>query len=69
MPDHTAIVTALILDRPTCLRCIATKANMTLTELDTTIGIINRVLVLHRTTDRCRACGETDTVLSVDRSH
>jgi hypothetical protein len=67
VPDHVAIVTALILDRPTCLRCIAIKAQITPMKLDTTIEIIDRVLVLHRTTDRCRACGVTDTVLSVDR--
>ena len=67
MPDHAALVTALILDRPTCIRCIAIKSSMTAATLDTTIGIIERVLVLHRSTDRCRVCGVSDTVFYVDR--
>lgn len=67
MANHAAIITALILDRPTCIRCIAVKASMTPAALDTTIGAIETALVLHRLTDRCRVCGVTDTVLSVDR--
>ena len=67
MPDHAAIVTALILDRPTCIRCIAVKSSMPPAALDQTVGAIERVLVLHRTTDRCRVCGATETVLHVER--
>lgn len=67
MPDHAALVTALILDRPTCIRCIAIKSSMTPLAMDTTIGFIERVLILHRSTDRCRVCGVTDTVLSAER--
>jgi hypothetical protein len=67
MPNHAALITALILDHPTCVRCLAVKSSMTLVALDTTIGAIETALVLHRTLDRCRACGATETVLSVSR--
>jgi hypothetical protein len=67
MPDHVALVTALILDRPLCARCIATKSGMRLTVLDQTLATIAAVLVLHRETGRCHACGVTDTVLFLDR--
>lgn len=67
MPDHAAIVTALILDRPTCIQCIAVKSSLSIRDLDQIIGIIERVLVLHRETDRCRVCGATETVFFVDR--
>jgi hypothetical protein len=66
MPDRAALVTALILDRPTCLRCIAIKSALTLAVLDETIEHIQRVLVVHRRADRCRACGVTDAVLYID---
>lgn len=67
MPDHAALVTALILDRPTCIRCIAIKSGLSVRDLDRTVGLIERALVLHRETDRCRVCGATETVLFVDR--
>ena len=67
MPDHAAIVTALILDRPTCLRCMGVKASMSVRDLDRTVAAIEHALVLHRVTDRCRGCGETATTLSIDR--
>jgi hypothetical protein len=67
MPDHAAIVRALILERPTCIRCIAIKSGMTPAALDATVGAIERVLALRRATDRCRVCGETTAVLSADR--
>jgi hypothetical protein len=67
MPDHAALVTAMILDRPTCLRCIGVKSSMSAALLDRTVGAIERVLDLHRVTDRCRVCGETAVTLSIDR--
>ena len=67
MPDRTALVTALILDRPLCIRCLAAKAGGALTDLDAVIDNVEKALILHRIVDRCRACGSTEITFSVDR--
>ena len=67
MRDRTALVTALILDRPLCIRCLAAKAGGTLADLDAVIGNVETALVLHRLVDRCRACGDTEITFSVDQ--
>jgi hypothetical protein len=67
MADHVALVINLIVDRPSCLRCIAVKSSMTPLALDQVVRTIATVLVLNRVTDRCRVCGTTGTVLYVDR--
>ena len=67
MPDNVALVTALIIDRPMCVRCIAVKSGLTPLVLDEAVGTIATVLVLHRVTDRCRVCETIGTVLYVDR--
>jgi hypothetical protein len=67
MSDRTALVTALILDRPLCIRCLAAKSGGTLAELDAVIDNVEKALILHRLVDRCRACGNTEITFSVDR--
>jgi len=67
MPEKTALITALILDRPMCLDCIATKAGMSGTEAEAIIRAIAAVLELHREPARCRACGTSAPVLSLER--
>lgn len=67
MPYRAALITALILDRPMCSDCIAEKAGLSAADLDATLTTIRAVLQLHSGMDRCRTCGLTTTVLSVDR--
>jgi hypothetical protein len=67
MPDRTALVTALILDRPLCIRCLVAKAGGSLADLDAVIASVEKALLLHRIVDRCRACGTTEITFSVDR--
>jgi hypothetical protein len=67
MADCAALVATLIVDRPMCIRCIATQLGLTPAALDATIGAIGTALVLHRLTARCAVCGATDTVLSINR--
>jgi|RhiMetdeSRZDD1v2_1073273.scaffolds.fasta_scaffold1132439_2 hypothetical protein len=67
MPERAALVTALILGRPLCLPCIATNGTMSIQRADTTLEIIQTVLVLHRQTGRCQACGLDTEVLWVSR--
>jgi hypothetical protein len=67
MPDPTALITALLLDRPMCLPCIAEKALVSLQRAESTLETIATALVLRRETGRCVACGATTAVHSVGR--
>jgi hypothetical protein len=40
MPEPTALITSLILDRPTCLDCLATKAGMGLADVEAALDRI-----------------------------
>jgi hypothetical protein len=58
MPETVAMVTALILERPMCLDCIARKASISLNDVEAAFLHIARVVGLRRfTSERCRACG------------
>jgi hypothetical protein len=68
MPQTVALVMALILERPLCISCVATKTGAAApVVLDVALNRISEVLKLNRERGRCRACGFTTTVLSVDR--
>ena len=67
MPDSAALIAVLLVERPLCIRCLATKSELTLIDLDAVIANIEGALVLHRAVDRCRACGITDMTFSIDR--
>ena len=67
MSDRAAMVAVLILDRPTCEDCIATKSGLAPSDLETTLSAIVTALQIHDTVGRCRVCGETKRVLSLDR--
>ena len=64
MPNHAALVTALILNHPLCTQCLATKSGLSLTDVKATIATIEASLILHHAADRCRACGSTDLTFS-----
>jgi len=56
MPATAATVTALILERPLCLSCIATKAgDPSAAALEASMERIRHVLEMHRRQERCRA--------------
>jgi hypothetical protein len=67
MPDRAALITALMLDRPMCLPCIAAKALVSLQRAEAALETIATALVLCRETGRCAACGATTAVHSVAR--
>lgn len=67
MPEATALVTGLILERSLCIDCLATKAGLSPTAVERALAAIGTVMRLHREVDRCRACGETKDVVSIDR--
>jgi heterodisulfide reductase subunit C len=67
MPERTALITALILDRPMCLDCIAEKSLVTDERAEEALAAIAIALVLRRETGRCIACGVVTAVCSVGR--
>ena len=68
MPATAAIVTALILERPLCISCIAAKAGEpSAVSLEASMERIRHVLEMRRRQERCRGCGTLTTVFSVDR--
>ena len=68
MPNLAPLITALILDRPTCVDCIAAKSGLSSPRAALVIERISKVLTLHRQVGRCRACGRMDAeVMFVDR--
>jgi hypothetical protein len=68
MPETTAMIAVLILERPMCPDCIATRANASLNEIEAAFLPIARALHLERfASERCRACGNTGLAFSVTR--
>jgi hypothetical protein len=69
MPELT-VLTALILERPLCISCIANTAEQpSASALESAFARLGLVSDLHRGQGRCRACGTTTIVLSVERPH
>ena len=68
MPEHSSLITALILERPMCLECLARRANMTMEAAQTVLAVIGRALRLHRNDmAACRTCEKRGTVYHVER--
>jgi hypothetical protein len=55
----------MILDRPTCLDCIAFKKSITLDEVKTALDAIADIVKVYRESDTCRVCGQLADVVSV----
>lgn len=66
MAEHAALIAALILDRPTCLNCVATKSDKSLPGVMAYLKRIREtVTVREEPADRCRVCGSTAHVISI----
>jgi len=69
MLEHAAVIAVLLLERPTCLDCIAMKAGLTLTEVNSYLATMTKTLDLVRQDDeRCRVCGNIGHAFSLARS-
>ena len=67
-PETAALITALILERPMCLDCIASRVGASLNEVEASFVTIGRVLRLRRNiAERCRACGALGLSFSLER--
>ena len=68
MPGHSSLITALILERPMCLECLARRAGLTVEAAHTVLAVIGRALRLHRDeSSPCRACEKIGVVFHVER--
>ena len=63
MSDPTSLISALIVDRPTCLPCLATRTNMQPEAVETALRVLGRALVIQPDPSRtCAVCGSITTV-------
>jgi hypothetical protein len=68
LPEHAALITTLILERPMCVDCIATKIDLEPATVSTYLARIARsVRVQELTDERCRNCGTIGVVYSIGR--
>lgn len=67
MSHHGALVAVLIVDRPMCLDCIATKARLSTADTERYLESIATALHVQAADDRCRACGEHGVVFALSR--
>jgi hypothetical protein len=61
------LITALIVDRPTCLACTAQLADCTAAEVLETLEALKPMLATRMEVERCRQCGKRDTLYSLGR--
>ena len=65
--ERTALLAALLLDRPLCVDCIAAKMRLTESEIAESVTRIRRTIVLREyVPGRCRACGEHHPVFVLE---
>jgi len=63
-----ALITALIVERPMCIDCIAKRVDLSVTATETAITMIQAALDVHRERARlCRACGTMGEVFYLSR--
>ena len=65
---NTALVTALLSEGPTCVRCIARECSLSLAATETVLTVVQRALEVQRQENgQCRECGHFAVVFSLHR--
>ena len=67
MPESAVLLTALIVEHPLCLDCIAEKTGLRPNAVHTALSVIERVLRVHREAQACECCGAPGTVYVLRR--
>jgi hypothetical protein len=67
MSEHAALITVLILERPTCFECIATKSALSTTDAQRHLEEIGKGVDVLIEDGRCRNCGEPRAVFALSR--
>ena len=69
MPERAALIAALIIERPLCLECIATKSGMTAMSVKGYLERMAKLVTVHWVNpDRCHACGIVGNVVLISRA-
>ena len=58
MPNFTATVAALILERPLCFHCLGEKSGASRGQVATAVRTIEGALTIQVSQRRCHGCGE-----------
>jgi hypothetical protein len=68
MPERSALIALLIVERPLCIPCIAIRSSTTEFVVSGYLAVMREHLAgLHEDNDRCRACGTVGKVFSLSR--
>ena len=67
MPKQTAIVTALVLERPLCFTCLAEKSGATRAEIANVLRRIAGTVTIDISDRRCHGCGDVVEAVSIKR--
>ena len=67
MLSNTALITALILERPLCMECLEAKANPSEIDIGVALATTPAVLRIHMEQGRCGACGTDGVVIHSER--
>jgi hypothetical protein len=61
MPESAVLLTALIVEHPLCLVCIAEKTHLRPEAVHTALTVIERVLRINKEAQACQCCGAPGT--------
>jgi hypothetical protein len=67
MANPAALIAVLIMERPLCVACIASRSKLTTGEVESYLNRIEGRVAVLRGVDRCRACFASTTVCSLIR--
>jgi hypothetical protein len=67
LPEHAAVIAVLILERPMCSECIASKSGLSIADVEPYLQRIRLGQEVLVGEGRCRTCGEPRTVFSLNR--
>jgi len=62
MPERSPTISELILDRPTCLACLAGRTGVSDSDIRTALEVLADALNIYREVDHCQLCGEEKDV-------
>jgi hypothetical protein len=69
MPEISALITVLIIERPLCVDCIALRAQVSVPTVRDYLRKIDALGSVQRgVEDRCRACGHIGDTFSLSRA-
>ena len=67
MPKQAALIAVLIMERPMCVECIATKSALSMAETQWYLQEIGKGMDVLIEEGRCRTCGEPRPVFALSR--